>query len=89
MGLSLSLDFAFGPAVRQTAVMGLKDLLKRWSKGEDERAVERAEEESRMTPGERAVAHEDFEAQKDDIAARSRPAGAGAADAASEDLESS
>lgn len=46
--------------------MGLKDVLKRWSKGEDEQALERAEEETRMTPPERDVAEEDFEARKDD-----------------------
>ena len=35
------------PGDRQTHVMGLKELFQRWSKGEDARAVERAEEESR------------------------------------------
>jgi hypothetical protein len=35
-------------------------------------ALERAEEETRMTEAERDVAGEDFEARKDDLAARSR-----------------
>jgi hypothetical protein len=47
--------------------MGLKDLFSRWSKGEDERAIERADEESRMTPFERDVDREDFEGRKDDL----------------------
>ena len=46
--------------------MGLLSFFKRWSKGEDERALERAESESRMTPLERDVAHEDYEGRKDD-----------------------
>ncbi len=52
--------------------MGLKDLFRRWSKGEDERAIERAEEESRMTPYERAVDREDYEGRKDDLYATER-----------------
>jgi hypothetical protein len=47
--------------------MGLKDLFRRWSKDEDERAIERAEEETRMTPFERDVDREDFEGRKDDL----------------------
>ena len=47
--------------------MGLKDLFKRWSKAEDARAIERAEEESGDTPYERDVAAEDFEARKQDV----------------------
>ena len=66
--------------------MGLKDLFSRWSKGEDERATERAEEESRMTPAERAFDKEDFEARKDDVAAGSTWAGREAEGAASDDL---
>jgi hypothetical protein len=65
--------------------MGLKDLLRRWSKSEDQRAIDRAEDESRMTPHERAVDSEDFEARKDDIAATSGWAGSEAAAAASEE----
>ena len=65
--------------------MGLKDLFSRWSKGEDNRAIERAEAESRMTPLERAVDGEDFEARKDDTAATSGWAGSQAAAAASEE----
>lgn len=52
--------------------MGLKGLFSRWSKGEDERAIERAEEESRMTPFERDVDREDFEGRKDDLYATER-----------------
>jgi len=33
--------------------MGLKNFFKSWSKGEDERALEKAEEDSRLTPYER------------------------------------
>jgi hypothetical protein len=43
-------------------------------------AVERAEEETRMTAIERDVAEEDYEARKDDVAARSGRLGGGAAD---------
>jgi hypothetical protein len=68
--------------------MGLKELWQRWSKGEDARAIERAEEESRMTPFEREQDREDFEARKDDVAATRGPAGSAAADTASEDLDS-
>ena len=55
--------------------MGLKDLFSRWTKGEDRRATERAELESRMTAKERAFDQEDFEARKDDTAADSSWAG--------------
>jgi hypothetical protein len=55
--------------------MGLKDFFSRWTKGEDSRAIDRAELESRMTPEERAFDQEDFEARKDDIAADSSLAG--------------
>jgi hypothetical protein len=65
--------------------MGLKDLLSRWTKREDRRAIQRAEAESRMTPYERAVDTEDFEARKDDTAATSGWAGSEAAAAASDD----
>lgn len=47
--------------------MGLKNLFSRWSKGEDERAIARADEEARMTPLERDIDNEDFEARKDDL----------------------
>jgi hypothetical protein len=66
--------------------MGLKDLFSRWTKGEDRRATERAELESRMTPAERAFDQEDFEARKDDTAAGSSWAGREAEGAASDDL---
>ena len=66
--------------------MGLKELFQRWSKGEDARVVERAEEESGMTPYERDVDREDFEARKDDLLAGRDLAGADALDVADDDL---
>jgi hypothetical protein len=79
---------AYARGFRQTEPMGLKNLFSRWAKGEDRRAIERAELESRMTPHERAVDSEDFEARKADTAANSSWAGSEAAAAASDDLES-
>lgn len=67
--------------------MGLKDLFSRWTKGEDARAVERAERESAMSASERDVDREDFEARKDDVAARSSWAGVDASETAAEDLD--
>jgi hypothetical protein len=67
--------------------MGLKDLFSRWSKGEDARAVERAEEESRMTPFERDVDQEDFEGRKDDLFATERESAGAESFPAAEDLE--
>jgi hypothetical protein len=67
--------------------MGLKNLFQRWSKREDARAVDRAEEESRMTPYERDVDREDFEARKDDISAGRSFAGEAARDVAADDLD--
>jgi hypothetical protein len=55
--------------------MGLKDLFSRWTKGEDNRAIERAKLESQMSSQERAIDQEDFEARKDDTAADSSWAG--------------
>jgi hypothetical protein len=48
--------------------MGLGDLLRRFRKGEDDRAIEREveEEEARASGHDRAVAAEDYEARKDD-----------------------
>jgi hypothetical protein len=66
--------------------MGLKDLFSRWTNGEDRRATERAELESRMTAKERAFDKEDFEARKDDIASGSTWAGREAEGAAADDL---
>jgi hypothetical protein len=67
--------------------MGLKRFFQRWTKGEDARAIERTDEESRMTPHERDVASEDFEAQKDDVAAESSLRGQAARDVAADDLD--
>jgi hypothetical protein len=66
--------------------MGLKDLFSRWTKGEDRRATERAEVESRMTEKEREFDKEDFEGRKDDTAAASTWAGREAEGAAADDL---
>lgn len=67
--------------------MGLKDLFSRWTKSEDERAIERAKLESQMPQEERAHDQEDFEARKDDTAADSSWAGREAEGAASGDLD--
>ena len=67
--------------------MGLKDLFSRWTKDENERAVEHAKLESQRSPRERAIDQEDFEARKDDTAAESSWAGREAEGAASDDLD--
>ena len=54
--------------------------LRRLSAWWNKDARERAEEETRMTQSERDVAEEDFEARKDDVAARSGRLVGGAAD---------
>ena len=69
--------------------MGLRDLFSRWSKGEDERAIERAEEESQahVSSHERAVDHEDYEGRKEDLYSLEHDyPGAEAAATADEDL---
>ena len=65
--------------------MGLKELFSRWSKKEDQRAIENAKLEAEMTPAERTVNGEDFEARKDDVAASSGYAGSDAEAAASDE----
>jgi hypothetical protein len=65
--------------------MGLKDLLSRWTKSEDERAVERAKDEARMTPHERDVDREDYEARKEDTQLGRDFAASEALEAADED----
>lgn len=67
--------------------MGLKEIFRRWTKSEDQRVVERAKEETRMTPQERDVDQEDFEARKDDQKVSRDFAGSEALDAARDDLE--
>ena len=68
--------------------MGLKEFFGRWRKGENERAVERAEEESRMTPADRDLDEEDYEAHKEDIrTAGTSYAGFDAADVARNELD--
>jgi hypothetical protein len=56
------------------------NLLRRLSAWWNRDALERAEEETRMTGIERDVAEEDYEARKDDVAAREGFLGGGAAD---------
>jgi hypothetical protein len=46
--------------------MGLKDFFSKWSKGSDADALERAEEETRMTPYERDLDQEGFAGRKTD-----------------------
>jgi hypothetical protein len=58
-------------------VTGLLQRLRAWWSKD---AVETAEEETRMSPHERDLAEEDFEARKDDVAARSDFLAGGAAD---------
>jgi hypothetical protein len=68
--------------------MGLKSFFSRWTKGEDARAVERADEETRMTPYERDVDREDYEARKEDMrTANTSYAGFDAADVARNELD--
>jgi len=67
--------------------MGLTDLFRRWFKARDAGALERAEDETRMTPYERDVDREDFEARKDDIRADNTFAGRAAEEAAEGELE--
>jgi hypothetical protein len=66
--------------------MGLKELFSRWTKGEDQRATERAQRESQMTAEERAFDQEDFEGHKDDTAAGSTWAGREAEGAAADEI---
>ena len=67
--------------------MGLKEIWQKWSKSEDERAVERAEEASRLTPAEREFSNEDFEGRKEDLHTFNTRAGSEAADTARDDLD--
>lgn len=46
--------------------MGLKDLFARWRASADRQELERVEEESQMTPRQRGIDQEDYEARKDD-----------------------
>jgi hypothetical protein len=57
--------------------MGLLSRLRAWLNRDE---LERAELETRMTEGERDTAEEDFEARKDDVAARNDLLAGGAAD---------
>ena len=67
--------------------MGIKELVQRWTKSRDAQALGHADAESRMTPAERDVDQEDFEARKDDVLMeRSYPASE-AAEVAEAELE--
>jgi hypothetical protein len=57
--------------------MAFMDKIRSWWQKD---TLERAEEETRMTQAERDVAEEDYEARKDDVAARSGRLAGGAAD---------
>jgi hypothetical protein len=72
--------------ISQTVAMGFFDFIKRWSKSGDDRALERAEEETRMSQYERDVFEGDYEARKDDTRVEERDPGSGsfAADANNE-----
>lgn len=67
--------------------MRLKDILRRWTRRDEQRLVELAEEETRMTAHEREVDQEDFEATKKDLQVDRDFAGSEALDAARDDLE--
>jgi hypothetical protein len=67
------------PAKRSVACSGM-GLLRRLSTWWNKDALERAEEETRMTESERDAAEEDYEARKDDVAVRGGPLGRGDAD---------
>ncbi|HEY5296121.1 MAG TPA: hypothetical protein VIJ70_11655 [Gaiellaceae bacterium] len=67
--------------------MGLKDLLQRWTKSRDANALAKAEAESQMTPAERDVDQEDFEARKDDTLMKRSYAASEAEDVAEGELE--
>jgi hypothetical protein len=56
------------------------DFLRRFRAWVNKDTLGRAEEETRMTAGERDVAEEDYEARKHDVAARSDTLAGGAAD---------
>jgi hypothetical protein len=61
--------------------MGILSFFKRGSKAEDDRALERAEGETRMTSLERDINREDYEGRKDDSYIRGSFAGAEATEA--------
>ncbi len=67
--------------------MGLKSFFSRWTKSDDARALERADEETRMTPQERDVDEEDYEAHKDEIRTDASYAGFDAADVARNEVD--
>ncbi|HEY3961820.1 MAG TPA: hypothetical protein VGL84_04785 [Gaiellaceae bacterium] len=63
--------------ISQTVAMGFFDFIKRWSKVGDDRALERAEEETRMSTHDREIFEEDYEARKDDAFIEQRDPGSG------------
>jgi len=67
--------------------MGIKELFQRWTKSRDAQALPQGEAESRMTPAERDVDQEDFEARKDDVLMERSYAASEAEEAAEAELE--
>ena len=67
--------------------MGLKRFFSRWTHGEDDRALERADEETQMTAPERDVDREDYEERKDDIKTDASYAGFDAAEVAQNEVD--
>jgi len=67
--------------------MGLRDLMQRWTRSRDADAVAKAQAESRLTPAERTLDSEDYEARKDDIVIQQDFASAEAVDVANAELE--
>lgn len=68
--------------------MGLKNLFARWRESADRQKLERVAEESQMTPLERAVDQEDYQARKDDTYVFDQTfAGAEAASTVDDDVE--
>jgi hypothetical protein len=55
---------AFAPAKCETSAMSFLDRIRAWWSKDD---VERADEETRMTPEQREYAEEDYQAQRDDV----------------------
>ncbi len=67
--------------------MGLKDLLQRWTKSSDARAVAQAAAEAQMTPEERDAGQDGYEERKDDLLTKRSFAGSAAEDVAKNELE--
>ncbi len=73
--------------LRDTAPHGIEALLQPLDPGEDDRALERADEETQMTAPERDVDREDYEERKDDIKTDASYAGFDAAEVAQNEVD--